>query len=113
MGNVQRLACVRGIGKPGKTMHRILLWSCLIAGALPFWQRLRSERWAQASLAGANASVVGVLLAALYSPVFTEGVRDARDVAAGLVAFGLLEHGKAPPWLIVIGLAVLGQTLLG
>ena len=39
MGNVQRLACVRGIGKPGKTMHRILLWSCLIAGALPLHAR--------------------------------------------------------------------------
>lgn len=98
------LFCLLGIFLPA--------W-LLIAGALPFWQRLRSERWAQAALAGANASVVGVLLAALYSPVFTEGVRDARDVAAGLVAFGLLEHGKAPPWLIVIGLAVLGQTLLG
>lgn len=83
----------------------------LIAGALPFWQQLRSERWAQAALMGANASVVGVLLAALYNPVFVEGVRDGRDVAAGLVAFGLLEHAKAPPWLIVLGLALLGQLL--
>lgn len=85
----------------------------LIGGALPFWQRLRRERWAQAALMGANASVVGVLLAALYNPVFIEGVHDGRDVAAGLLAFGALEHAKAPPWLVVLGLAVLGQVWLG
>ena len=84
----------------------------LIGGALPFWHRLRSKRWAQAALAGANASVVGVLLAALYSPVITEGVRGSRDVGAALVAFGLLERWKAPPWLVVIGMAATGQWLL-
>ncbi|MCC6527700.1 MAG: chromate efflux transporter [Polyangiaceae bacterium] len=83
----------------------------LVGGALPFWHRLRAKRWAQAALAGANASVVGVLLAALYNPVFTEGVRDQRDVVAALVAFGLLEH-RAPPWLVVLGMAATGQWLL-
>ncbi|MCC6553428.1 MAG: chromate efflux transporter [Polyangiaceae bacterium] len=84
----------------------------LIGGALPFWHRLRAKRWAQAALAGANASVVGVLLAALYSPVFTEGVHRTEDVVAALVAFGLLEHWKAPPWLVVLGMAAAGQWLL-
>jgi chromate transporter len=45
----------------------------LIGGALPFWHRLWRERWSQAALAGANASVVGVLLAALYRPAIIEG----------------------------------------
>lgn len=85
----------------------------LVGGALPFWHRLRAERWARAALAGANASVVGVLLAALYSPVFTESVRGARDVAAALVAFGLLEYGKTPPWIVVVGMAAVGQWVLG
>lgn len=84
----------------------------LIGGALPFWQRLRAERWAQAALAGANAAVVGVLLAALYSPVVTESVRGPRDVAAALVAFGLLEQWKAPPWLVVAGMTAAGQWAL-
>lgn len=84
----------------------------LIGGALPFWHRLRAKRWAQAALAGANASVVGVLLAALYTPVITEGVRDRKDVVAALVAFGLLEHWKAPPWLVVLVMAAAGQWLL-
>jgi chromate transporter len=84
----------------------------LIGGALPFWHRLRARAWAQAALAGANASVVGVLLAALYSPVFTEGVRGPKDVVAALLAFGLLEQWKAPPWLVVLAMAAAGQWLL-
>lgn len=84
----------------------------LIGGALPFWHAIRAKRWAQAALAGANASVVGVLLAALYSPVITEGVRDRKDVIAALVAFGLLEQWKAPPWLVVLAMAAAGQWLL-
>lgn len=84
----------------------------LIGGALPFWHRLRARRGAQAALAGANAAVVGVLLAALYSPVITEGVRGPKDVAAALVAFGLLERWKVPPWAVVVGMALAGQWLL-
>jgi chromate transporter len=84
----------------------------LIGGALPFWRRLRGRSWAQAALAGANAAVVGVLLAALYSPVISEAVHGSNDVVAVLLAFGLLEHWKAPPWLVVTGMAATGQWLL-
>ncbi len=84
----------------------------LIGGALPFWHGLRAKPWARAALAGANASVVGVLLAALYSPVFTEGVRGRGDVVAVLVAFGLREHWGLPPWLVVVAMAAAGQWLL-
>ncbi|MGC4087751.1 MAG: chromate efflux transporter [Polyangiaceae bacterium] len=83
----------------------------LIGGALPFWHRLREKPWARAALAGANAAVVGVLLAALYSPVFTEAVRGPRDLAAALLAFCLLEYWKAPPWLVVAAMAVSGAWL--
>jgi len=54
-----------------------------------------------------------VLLAALYNPVWTERVRGARDVAAAVVAFGLLQWWKAPPWLIVLLEAGAGEWLLG
>jgi chromate transporter len=67
---------------------------------------------AAAGLRGANAAVVGVLLAALYKPVITEGVRSPADVAAALVAFGLLESWKAPPWVVVLLSAAAGQWLL-
>lgn len=84
----------------------------LIAGALPFWHQLRARVWTQAALRGANAAVVGVLLAALYNPVWTEGVKDARDAATAVLAFGLLQWWKAPPWLVVLLAAAAGQWLL-
>ncbi len=107
--------------RPGSGSWLLGLW-CLLAiflpawlligGVLPFWHRLRAKRWAQAALAGANAAVVGVLLAALYSPVLTESVRAPRDVAVALLAFGLLAYWKAPPWLVVAASAAAGQWLL-
>ncbi|GAB4111043.1 MAG: chromate efflux transporter [Sandaracinaceae bacterium] len=97
------LACLLAIFAPA--------W-LLVGGALPFWTRLRAERGAQATLAGANAAVVGVLLAALYDPIFTESVRGPRDAAAALGAFGLLEITKAPPWVAVAACAAAGQWLL-
>lgn len=84
----------------------------LIAGALPFWHQLRSKVWAQAALRGANASVVGVLLAALYNPVWITGVNTARDVAIAVVAFGLLQWWKISPWLVVFLTAAVGQWIL-
>lgn len=84
----------------------------LIGGTLPFWQRLRAGRGARAALAGANAAVVGVLLAALYDPVFVEAVLSPLDLAVALVAYLLLEHWKAPPWTVVAASAVAGQWLL-
>lgn len=84
----------------------------LIGGSLPFWHRLRSKRWAQAALRGANAAVVGVLLAALWQPVTTQSVHVPRDLAAALVAFALLQLWKAPPWAVVILMAAAGQWLL-
>lgn len=84
----------------------------LIGAALPFWNQLRSKAWTQAALRGANAAVVGVLLAALYTPVFTEAVKRASDLPAILIAFGMLEIWKLPPWLIVFGMAAAGQWVL-
>lgn len=85
----------------------------LIAGAYPFWHALRSMAWAQAALRGANAAVVGVLLAALYNPVWTEGVRNAADAVTAVCAFVLLQWAKAPPWLVVLLAAAAGAWLPG
>ena len=84
----------------------------LVGGALPFWHLLRGKPSTQAALNGANAAVVGVLLASLYNPVWTQGVRGARDAAAAFIAFTLLELWKAPPWLVVLLAAVAGQWIL-
>jgi chromate transporter len=84
----------------------------LVGGAYPFWHLIRGEGWAQAALRGANAAVVGVLLAALYRPVCTEGIRDARDVAAAVAAIVLLGRLRTPPWAVVALMAALGQWVL-
>lgn len=84
----------------------------LISGALPFWNGLRREMWMQAALRGANAAVVGVLLAALITPVSSEAIKNASDVVAVLIALALLEVWKAPPWAIVLAMAAAGQWVL-
>ena len=84
----------------------------LVAGTLPFWQTLRSQPGAQAALRGANATVVGVLLAALYNPVWTAGVTGAHSAALVFTAFAVLQVWKLPPWAVVIAAAGLGQLFL-
>jgi len=83
----------------------------LIVGALPFWETLRRQRLAQTILRGVNAAVVGLLLAALYHPVWTAGILTARDYALALAAFLLLFMWQTPPWLVVVFCAVGGAVL--
>jgi chromate transporter len=73
----------------------------LILGALPFWDRLRGNVAARATLAGVNAAVVGLLLAALYDPVWTSAIRTPADFALATAALLALTRFKAPPWLVV------------
>jgi len=84
----------------------------LIAGALPFWQALRARTGARAALAGANAAVVGLLLAALHTPIATEALRAPADLIAVLAALMLLQFGRAPAWTIVLAGAAAGEWLL-
>jgi chromate transporter len=84
----------------------------LVVGALPFWGALRARRAFQAALRGINAAVVGLLLAALYDPVWTSAVRGPLDFALALAAVGLLAFWKAPPWLVVAALAALAGALV-
>jgi chromate transporter len=84
----------------------------LVGGAYPFWHLLRSKAWANGALRGANAAVVGILLAALYRPVCTGAIGDARDVAAAAAAAVLLGPLRVPPWAVVALMAGAGQWLL-
>jgi chromate transporter len=83
----------------------------LVIGALPFWEELRQRAMAQAALLGVNAAVVGLLLAALYRPVWTAGINDAGDFALACAAFLLLFMWQTPPWLVVILCALGGAAL--
>ncbi|AZE56377.1 Chromate transport protein ChrA [Pseudomonas synxantha] len=83
----------------------------LICGALPFWASLRTSPRTQAALAGVNAAVVGLLLAALYQPVWTSAIFSGYDFALAVLALVALMVWKLPPWLVVIGCGVLGALL--
>src|SRR5262249_39660470 len=83
----------------------------LVIGALPFWDELRRRRLAQASLRGVNAAVVGLLLAALYQPVWTVGITHAVDFALAGGGFLLLFMWQPPPWLVVILSAIAGALV--
>ena len=83
----------------------------LIIGALPFWEQLRRSLRTQAALAGVNAAVVGLLLAALYQPVWTSAILRPEDFALALLALVALMFWKLPPWLVVLGSGVAGWVL--
>jgi len=74
----------------------------LLIGVLPFWESLRRRPAVQSALRGVNAAVVGLLLAALYRPVWTSAIFGPADFALGTVAFLLLALWAVPPWLVVV-----------
>ena len=83
----------------------------LVIGTLPYWNALRRLESARRAMPGVNAAVVGLLLAALYDPVWTSGILSARDFVLALAAFALLVSWKLPPWLVVILGAVTGWAV--
>ncbi len=102
-------------GIAGATIALVAIFlpsALLVAGALPFWEKLRQARHARRALAGVNAGVVGILAAALYTPVFTQGVTGVGTLSVAAVAFVALQSWKAPAWAVVIGAALVGGVLL-
>lgn len=88
----------------------------LVGGALPLWHRLRALTAVRAAVHGSNAAVVGVLLAALWTPIMSEGLTRPLDAGLALLAFGALGplgRGRVPPWLVVLALALAGQLTAG
>ena len=96
-GWVGALACLLAIFLPA--------W-LLVVGALPFWEALRQRPAAQSTLAGVNAGVVGILIAALYDPVWTSAIATRADFALGLLAFALLVQARwSPVWVVALSAA--------
>jgi len=83
----------------------------LVGGLLPFWDMLRHRPNVRAVMRGVNAAVVGVLLAALFTPIWTGTVHTAAYFGLGLVAFLLLVLWKLPPWCVVAFGAFAGWDL--
>ncbi|OWJ77996.1 chromate efflux transporter [Haematobacter missouriensis] len=83
----------------------------VLVGALPFWDRFRKLAKAQSLMQGANAAVVGILGSALYSPVFTTAITDARAFTLALACFVALTAWRVAPWMVV-ALSALGGVVL-
>lgn len=101
-------------GIPGAALALVAIFApsfFLVIGTLPFWDYLRGLNRFQAVLQGVNAAVVGLLLAALYNPVWTTAVRGTQDFLLVLLASGLLFVAKVPPWLVVAVTGVMGAVL--
>lgn len=108
-------AGVSGLAGAGLAVAAIFLPAALLVlAAVPFWERLRSNPRAQRVLLGVNAGVVGILAAALYTPVFTVGVLEVGTPALVLavLAFVALNSWRAPAWAVVIAAGLLGWAVL-
>ena len=97
-------------GVPGAILALVTIFLpglLLHLGTLPFWESFRRRPGTQAVMRGINAGVVGLLGAALYSPIWTSAVRGPQDFAVALVGFVLLVGWKAPP-VVVVAVSALG-----
>lgn len=84
----------------------------LILGALPFWDMLRNNDKVKGAVMGANAAVIGILISALYTPIWTSSILKPVDFALAAILFVMLVNFKLPPWVIVVTGAI-GGMLIG
>lgn len=101
-------------GLPGGILALVALFLpglLLVIGLLPFWAALRNRPWLRKALAGVNASVVGILAAALYHPVWTGSVHNVQDFALVFAGFVALVLGKVPSWVVVLAFATVSAFL--
>lgn len=73
----------------------------LILGALPFWHRLSQNQTFSGAIAGMNASVVGILMATFYQPIWTSSILNASHFALFACLFYLFYFLKIPAWALV------------
>ena len=99
------------LGGIGALIAIFLPGMLLIAALLPTWDRFRDKIWAQAGMVGANAVVVGLLLAAFVTPVWAHGIQDVPDFVLAAAAFVALYRLKLPAWAVVLGCGACGWFL--
>ncbi len=101
-------------GVPGAAIAVVAIFLpsfLMIFAALPSWDRLRRSVDVRRALVGTNAAVVGILLAALYTPVWTSAIGSIADVAVAAAGLALLITGRIPPIVVVAFCAICGQLL--
>lgn len=84
----------------------------LILGALPFWDSLRNNPNVKGAIMGVNAAVVGILISALYTPIWTSSILTPIDFALASILFSMLVYWKLPPWIVVLTGAIGGSLMV-
>lgn len=100
-----------GVGATLALLAVFLPGFLLLVAVLPFWEGLRVMPRALSAMKGANAAVVGILGAALYSPVFTSAIENMRDFGLAVACFVALVSWRTAPWLVVLVGAIGGVAL--
>lgn len=83
----------------------------VLAAVLPYWQKLRSSAKVSRLMAGVGASVTGILLAALYQPIWLSSIFGPVDLVLALVGFVALQFWRRPAWQLVLAGALVGALL--
>jgi chromate transporter len=84
----------------------------LMIGGLSFWNTLQHKHAVRTALLGVNAGVVGILLAALYDPIFTDTIKSDVDIVLVLFYFVLFHVWKVASWKIVSLALLIGLFIL-
>lgn len=80
----------------------------LLLGALPFWISISEHPKLRGVIAGMNASVVGILTAAFFTPIVSDTISGVADGMFAILLFILLVKWKLKPWSIVMLGIVIG-----
>jgi|SRR5690625_640274 len=83
----------------------------LILGSLPFWDQLRGNIKIRGAIMGVNAAVIGILISALYFPIWTSSILVPTDFALAAILYSMLAYWRLPPWIIVLTGAIGGSLL--
>ena len=83
----------------------------LVLGLQGAWESLAARPAVAGAVWGINAAVTGLLLSALYRPVFSGAVHSAVDMALVIAGFFVLNRLRAPLWTLVAGFALIGFLL--
>lgn len=76
-------------------------WLILMA-TLSVWPLLKRNIYLASAMQGVVAATVGLLVAALYQPVFTSSVFTVMDMACVIAIWGLFNIAKLPVWAVVL-----------
>ena len=71
---------------------------------------LRHRAGIQTAMAGINAGVVGILVSALYDPVWTSAIHSKADFGLALLV-RTADGGRVPPALVVLLAGLVGWVM--